>query len=147
MALFQSLEIVALLTVTYRKRESYGIIASSSSFRISQERRPVPLDTCIFYQLFPTCFGRYCAILREKFLSLAQNHLYFYKVAAYCIVYCGRVPTAEAPGCTAAKGLLYKPWSLVVPNGVSTREPSSERRNYLGEKWPVISTESRKYAT
>ena len=33
-----------------------------------------------------------------------------------CIVlYCGRVPAANAPGCTAAEGLLYKPWSLVVP--------------------------------
>ena len=29
--------------------------------------------------------------------------------------YCGRVPAANAPGCTAAEGLLYKPWSLVVP--------------------------------
>ena len=31
---------------------------------------------------------------------------------------------------------------LLAPPGVSTRDPSSERRNYLGEKWPVISTES-----
>ena len=31
---------------------------------------------------------------------------------------------------------------LVAPPGVSTREPSSERRNYLDEKWRVISTES-----
>ena len=31
---------------------------------------------------------------------------------------------------------------LLAPPGVSTREPSNERRNYLGEKWPVISTES-----
>ena len=29
-------------------------------------------------------------------------------------LYCGRVPAANAPGCTAAEGLLYKPWSLVV---------------------------------
>ena len=28
---------------------------------------------------------------------------------------CGRVPVANAPGCTAAEGLLYKPWSSVVP--------------------------------
>ena len=62
----------------------------------------------------------------------------------HCIViYCGRVPAANAPGCTAAEGLLYKPWSfLPAPPGVSTRDPSSERRNYLGEKWPVIWTES-----
>ena len=31
---------------------------------------------------------------------------------------------------------------LLAPPGVSTRDPSSETRNYLGEKWPVISTES-----
>ena len=31
------------------------------------------------------------------------------------VLYCGRVLTANAPGCTAAEGLLYKPWSLVVP--------------------------------
>ena len=31
---------------------------------------------------------------------------------------------------------------LLAPPGVSTREPSSETRNYLGEKWPVIWTES-----
>ena len=30
-------------------------------------------------------------------------------------MYCGRVPAADAPGCIAAEGLLYKPWSLVVP--------------------------------
>ena len=61
--------------------------------------------------------------------------------AKYCIVlYFGRVPAANAPGCTAAEGLLYKPWSLVfptLPSGVSIRDPSSERRNYLGEKWQM----------
>ena len=31
------------------------------------------------------------------------------------VFYCGRVPAANAPGYTAAEGLLYKPWSLVVP--------------------------------
>ena len=29
--------------------------------------------------------------------------------------YYGTVPAANASGCTAAEGLLYKPWSLVVP--------------------------------
>ena len=33
----------------------------------------------------------------------------------YIVLYCGRVPAANAPECTAAEGLLYKPWSLVVP--------------------------------
>ena len=33
-----------------------------------------------------------------------------YMQVLYCIVlYCGRVPAANAPGCTAAEGLLYKP--------------------------------------
>ena len=51
-----------------------------------------------------------------------------------CIVlYCGRVPAANATGSTAAEGLLYK----LAPPDVSTRDPSSERRNYLGEKWPI----------
>ena len=58
-------------------------------------------------------------------------------------MFCGRVPAANAPECTAAyctnPGLES---FLLAPPGVSTRDPSSERRNYLGEKWPVISTES-----
>ena len=57
---------------------------------------------------------------------------------AYCIVlYCGRVAAANAPGCTAAEVLLYKPWSLVVPTCTARRLHQSERRNYLGEKWPM----------
>ena len=31
------------------------------------------------------------------------------------VLYCGRVPAANAPGCTAAEGLLYEPWSIVFP--------------------------------
>ena len=31
----------------------------------------------------------------------------------FCIVlYCDMVPAANAPGCTAAENLLYKPWSF-----------------------------------
>ena len=58
----------------------------------------------------------------------------------HSVLYCGRVSAANAPGCTAVEGLLYKPWSLVFPTcttSVSTRDPSSEMRNYLGEKWPM----------
>ena len=41
--------------------------------------------------------------------NAVQSHI-------YCIVlYCDRVPEANVPGCIAAEGLLYKPWSLVVP--------------------------------
>ena len=36
-----------------------------------------------------------------------------------CVTLCGRVPAANASGCTAAEGLLYKPWSLVVPTCTS----------------------------
>ena len=51
-------------------------------------------------------------------------------IVLYCIVlYCGRVPAANAPRCTVAEGLLYKPWSLVVPT--CTRDPSSERPTVL----------------
>ena len=46
------------------------------------------------------------------------------------VMLCGRVPAANAPGCTAAEGLLYKPWSLVFP--ICTA--NSKRRNYLAEK-------------
>ena len=35
------------------------------------------------------------------------------------VLYCGRVPAANSLGCTAAEGLLYKPWSLVVPNCIA----------------------------
>ena len=36
-------------------------------------------------------------------------------LASPTVLYCGRVPAVNAPGCTAAEGLLHKPWSLVVP--------------------------------
>ena len=56
------------------------------------------------------------------------------------VLYCGRVTAANAPGCTAAEGLLYKPWSLVSPICTARclhQRPYRERRNYLGEKWPM----------
>ena len=31
------------------------------------------------------------------------------------VLYCSRVTAANAAGCSAAGGLLYKPWSLVLP--------------------------------
>ena len=51
---------------------------------------------------------------------------------------CGTVPATNAPGCTAAEGLLV----LVLPTCTARCLHQSERKNYLGEKWPVISTES-----
>ena len=59
------------------------------------------------------------------------------------VLYCGRVPAANAPRCTVAEGLLYKP--LIFSRSYLHRQvsppetPSSERRNYLGEKWPMKS--------
>ena len=35
------------------------------------------------------------------------------------VLYCGRVPAANALGCTAAEGLLYNPWSLVLPTCIA----------------------------
>ena len=31
------------------------------------------------------------------------------KILFSTVLYCGTVPAANAPGCTAAEGLLYKP--------------------------------------
>ena len=36
---------------------------------------------------------------------------------------------------------------LLAPPGVYTRDPSSERKNYLGEKWPLIWTKSCDFHT
>ena len=33
-------------------------------------------------------------------------------VVVWLVMLCGRVQAAKAPGCTAAEGLLYKPWSF-----------------------------------
>ena len=35
---------------------------------------------------------------------MSEHDIYYIQV-----LYCGRVPAANAPGCTAAEGLLYKP--------------------------------------
>ena len=43
------------------------------------------------------------------------NQLTLFSYIITVVLYCGRVPAANAPGCAAAEGLLYKPWSLVVP--------------------------------
>ena len=58
---------------------------------------------------------------------------------------CGRVrrvmpPDALQPKAYCTNPALYS--FLLAPPGVSNRDSSSERRNYLGEKWPVISTET-----
>ena len=53
--------------------------------------------------------------LFHSFTDIYEQHILLTLVALTLVVlYCGRVPTANAPGCTAAEGLLYKPWSLIV---------------------------------
>ena len=56
----------------------------------------------------------------------------------YCIVVRSRrltSPDALQPkACCTNPGLQS---FLLAPAGVFTRDPSSERRNYLGEKWPM----------
>ena len=73
-------------------------------------------------------------ICAKRFSSLA---------VLYCIVVGSRrlmPPDALQPKAYCTNPGLQS--FLLAPPGVSTREPSSERRNYLGEKWPVIWTES-----
>ena len=50
-------------------------------------------------------------------LQLCEAQWIYHKELCIPIVvlYCGRVPAANAPGWTAAEDLLYKPWSLVIP--------------------------------
>ena len=81
---------------------------------------------------------------RQQTVHVQQLWIYWKCFIYLCtspglVLCCGRVPAANAPGCTAAEGLLYKPWSLVVPTCTARclHHPSSERRNYLGEKWPI----------
>ena len=59
------------------------------------------------------------------------------------IMLCGRVGSWRLMPLDALQPKAYctNP-GLLAPPDVSTRDPSSERRKYLGEKWPVISTES-----
>ena len=50
--------------------------------------------------------------LLSKWYPWLSYSLYYSRLP---LLYCGRVPAANAPGCIAAEGLFYKPWSLVVP--------------------------------
>ena len=50
---------------------------------------------------------------RHCLLHCTEGHRFKHE-CLYMYV-CGRVLAANAPGCTAAEGLLYKPWSLVFP--------------------------------
>ena len=83
-----------------------------------------------------------------QFIILSQKYLFCQPIiklchSQSCIVIGSRrlmPPDALHPKAYYTNPGLYS--FLLAPPGVSTREPSSERRNCLGEKWPVISTES-----
>ena len=70
---------------------------------------------CVSSQLTWSLSMYYCFLpYNTHILSILP--LWFEGPKNTCIVlYCGRVPAVNAPGCTAAECLLYKPWSLVVP--------------------------------
>ena len=68
--------------------------------------------------------------------------IYLLTVVLYCIVIGSQ--RLMPPDALQPKAYCINPGIssfLLAPPGVSTRDPSSERRNYLGEKWPAISTE------
>ena len=82
--------------------------------------------------------------IKEKMKNNVVYFLvYFYIKQLYCIAAGSRrlmPPDALQPKAYCTNPGLQS--FLHAPPGASTRDPSSERRNYLGEKWPVISTES-----
>ena len=68
-----------------------------------------------------------CVLQRHRGFWLGElrgrYHLEDLGVDGRILLYFGRVPAANAPGCTAAEGLLYKPWSLVVPTCTAKVSP------------------------
>ena len=56
-------------------------------------------------------------LLSNYFYALHNFYIWLVKIVFTIpiVLYCGRVPAANAHGCTAAEGLLYKPWSSVIP--------------------------------
>ena len=80
--------------------------------------RPVIILTQRHWPTDDTLFAKNGKYLKELFSDTIWTLFYVYNNRIFlnqgCIVlYCGRVP--GAPRCSAAEGLLYKPWSLVVP--------------------------------
>ena len=83
-------------------------------------------------------------MLIHSFISSQEhyaNYTYvplFKETVAYCIVVVSRrlmPPDAPQPNAYCTSPGLQS--FLLEPPGVSTRDNSSERRNYLGEKWPM----------
>ena len=55
-------------------------------------------------------FIKRCCLHLQKLGETGSLKVYKYRI----VLYCGRVPATNAPGCTAPDGLLYKPWFLAV---------------------------------
>ena len=51
--------------------------------------------------------------------ELSSTDMFNVLIYSDFVLYCGRVPAANAPGCTAAEGLFYKSWSLVFPTSTA----------------------------
>ena len=51
----------------------------------------------------------------QKLCTLLTQCTHVFQMILSIVLYCGRIPAANFLGCTAAEGLLYKPWSLVIP--------------------------------
>ena len=74
-------------------------------------------------------------ILIQIYPALVQA---FLRIVLYCIVVgTRRLMPPDAPQPTAYCTNPGLQSFLLAPPGVTTRDPSSERRNYLGEKWPM----------
>ena len=73
---------------------------------------------------------------RRANLTNRTHNNYAMTVNTTSVLYCGRVPVANAPGCTAAEGSLYKPWSLVVPT-CTARCLHQRKEELLGREMAV----------
>ena len=79
----------------------------------------------------------------QRNIHKGEMRIMLYCTVLYCIVVGSR--RLKPPDALQPKAYCTNPGLqpfLVAPPGVSTRDPSSESRNYLVKKWPVISTES-----
>ena len=112
-------------------------------FLLSEELSPL-----LLHQLFICLFALVIRGEKLVFVSLANIGLrYQMCVCMYVYIFMYVIgsrrlmpPDALQPKAYCTIPSLQQ--FLLAPPGFSTRDPSSERRNYLGEKWPVIWIES-----
>ena len=97
------------------------------------------LITRVSLQIYVTTFGRFqvrTSNRRGTTFAGALNSLI--SIVLYCIGVGSR--RVVPPDALQPKAYCTNPGLqsfLLAPSGVFTRDPSSERRNYLGEKWPM----------